>query len=171
MDGTLHERILPARLASPGAPPLLVMLHGIGADERDLLPLAQLLDPRLVVASLRAPHDYVVGYSWFPIDFRRDGEVVPDVAAAHASLAALVAWLAAAPARLGTDPARMYLLGFSQGAMMGLGALVTAPERLRGVIALSGDSRRRASSRPRRPTRSRAYRSSQRTACTTTCCR
>src|SRR5262245_35310468 len=138
MDGTFHERILPARLASPGAPPLLVMLHGIGADERDLLPLAQCLDPRLVVASLRAPHDYAVGYSWFPIAFRRDGEVVPDVAPARAPLAALVAWLAAAPARLRTDPARTYLLGFSQGAMMSLGALVTAPERLRAVIALSG---------------------------------
>src|SRR5262245_42040389 len=138
MDGTFHERILPARIASPGAPPLLVMLHGIGADERDLAPLAQLLDPRLVVASLRAPHDYSVGYSWFPIAFRRDGEVVPDVAAARASLAALIAWLAAAPARLGTDPARTTLLGFSQGAMMSLGALVTAPERLHGVIALSG---------------------------------
>ena len=73
MDGTFHERILPARLASPGAPPLLVMLHGIGADERDLLPLARFLDPRLVVASLRAPHGYGVGYSWFPIAFRRDG--------------------------------------------------------------------------------------------------
>jgi phospholipase/carboxylesterase len=138
MDGTFHERILPARVASPGAPPLLVMLHGIGADECDLRPLARFLDPRLVVASLRAPHGYGAGYSWFPIAFRRDGEVVPDVAAARASLDAAVAWLAAAPARLGTDPARTYLLGFSQGAMMSLGVLVTAPDRLRGVIALSG---------------------------------
>jgi phospholipase/carboxylesterase len=137
-DGTLIERVLLPRQTAPSAPPLLVLLHGIGADERDLLPLARALDPQFQVASLRAPHDYVVGYSWFPIDFRPGGEVVPDVPAARASLTELVRWLEAAPARLGTDPARTFLLGFSQGAMMSLGALLTAPERLAGVVALSG---------------------------------
>ena len=137
-DDTFIERVLPPGQAGPDTPPLLVLLHGIGADERDLLPLAHMLDPRLQVASLRAPHDYVVGHSWFPIDFRPGGEVVPDVPAARASLARLVRWLEAAPSRLGTDPARTFLLGFSQGAMMSLGALLTEPDRLAGVVALSG---------------------------------
>ena len=120
------------------APPLLVLLHGIGADEHDLLPLGRFLDPRCHVVSLRAPRDYVVGHAWFPIDFRPDGSVVPDVAAARETLADLQSWLAAAPAGFGTDPSRTFLLGFSQGAMMSLGLLCTAPERLAGVMALSG---------------------------------
>jgi phospholipase/carboxylesterase len=132
------ERIVPPREPGPGAPPLVVLLHGIGADEHDLLPLVSLLDPRLAVASLRAPHDYVVGYAWFPIAFHPDGTVVPDVPAARAALADLTRWLGEAPSRLGTDPRRTVLLGFSQGAMMSLGALVTVPERLAGVVALSG---------------------------------
>lgn len=132
------ERVVAPRQPAAGAPPLLVLLHGIGADERDLLPLAAALDPRLLVVSLRAPHDYPVGHAWFPLDLRPGGEVVADVAQARATLADLVRWLAAAPARHGTDPGRTFLLGFSQGAMMSLGALRAAPERLAGVIALSG---------------------------------
>jgi phospholipase/carboxylesterase len=120
------------------APPLLVLLHGIGADEFDLLPLAQAVDPRFVVASIRAPHAYYGGCAWFHVDFLRDGTVVPDVPQAREVLADLVRWIEAAPARFGTDPARTFMLGFSQGAMMSLGVLGTIPERLAGVVALSG---------------------------------
>lgn len=137
-DPRFVERVVPARQPGAAAPPLVVLLHGIGADEQDLLPLARFLDPRCQVVSLRAPRDYVVGYAWFPIDFRPDGSVIPDVAAARAALDDLRGWLADAPARLGTDPERTYVLGFSQGAMMSLGVLLTAPERLAGVVALSG---------------------------------
>jgi len=133
------ERVLEARATVAGEqPPLLVLLHGIGADESDLLPIAQHLDPRLKVVSLRAPHRYQIGYAWFQIAFRSDGSVVPDVAQARDALADLVRWLEAAPGRLRTDPRRTYLLGFSQGAMMSLGALRTIPDRLAGVVALSG---------------------------------
>jgi phospholipase/carboxylesterase len=133
------ERTIPARRTTPGAPPpLLVMLHGIGADENDLLPLFRELDPRLTVVSLRAPRQYHVGYAWFQIAWRPDGSIVPDVAQAHEALPDLVRWIEAAPSRLATDPARLYVLGFSQGAMMSYGVLRTAPERLAGLIALSG---------------------------------
>jgi phospholipase/carboxylesterase len=135
---TFVERVVAPRTPGPGASPLLVLLHGIGADENDLLPLARVLDPRLTVVSLRAPRHYQVGYAWFHIDWTADGSVVPDLAQARETLDDLVRWVAAAPARLGTDPSRLYLLGFSQGAMMTLGVLGTKPELLAGVIALSG---------------------------------
>ncbi len=133
------ERVLAARDFAAGTrPPLLVLLHGIGADENDLFGLARHLDRRFTIVSLRAPHPYHVGFAWFDVQFLPGGQVVPDVAGAREALAALVRWLAAAPARLGTDPNRTFVLGFSQGAMMALGALATAPERLAGVVALSG---------------------------------
>lgn len=132
------ERVVAPRRARPGPPPLLVLLHGIGADEHDLLPLAGAVAPQCTTVSLRAPYHYSVGYAWFHLDFRPGGEVVPDVAQARTALRDLVAWLEAAPARLGTDPTHTYLLGFSQGAMMSLGVLRTIPERLAGVMALSG---------------------------------
>ena len=138
---TWTARVAEPRQTSPGSPPpLLVLLHGIGADENDLFPLAAHLDPRLEVVSLRAPHAYYAGHAWFHLDIRPGGELVPDVAQARATLADLVRWVTAAPARYGTDPRRTFLLGFSQGAMMSLGVLCTAPERLAGVVALSGRS-------------------------------
>ena len=50
----VHTSIPPR--APSAVPPLLLLLHGIGADEQDLLPLAPHLDPRLHVISARAPH-------------------------------------------------------------------------------------------------------------------
>ena len=117
---------------------MLLLLHGIGATENDLVPLAGAFDPRLLVVSLRAPRPYQRGFAWFCLDFPAPGEVVPNVEQAHETIADLVRWLAAAPARLGADPQQVYLLGFSQGAMMSLAVLRTAPERLAGVVALSG---------------------------------
>ena len=44
------------RKPAPGKPPMLVLLHGFGANEQDLLPMAARLDPRLAVASVRGPY-------------------------------------------------------------------------------------------------------------------
>src|SRR5438046_1375043 len=53
------------RKPAPGKPPLLVLLHGFGANEKDLLPMAARLDPRFAVASPRAPFEVRTGsYSW-----------------------------------------------------------------------------------------------------------
>jgi phospholipase/carboxylesterase len=132
------ERVARARTTDAGRkPPLVVLLHGIGADEDDLFPLARALDPRITVVSVGAPHGYYGGRAWFHIDFAPGGRVVPDVPQARATLADLVEWLRAAPDRWDTDPARTFLLGFSQGGMMALGVLGEVPERLAGVVVLS----------------------------------
>ncbi len=139
---TLVERVVAPRQQTGGtSPPLLVLLHGLGASENDLVPLANRLDPRFLAVSVRAPRPYRNGFAWFRIDWRADGTLVPDTEQARTTLDDLVRWIAAAPARLGADAHRVYLLGFSQGAMMSLGALRTAPERLAGVVALSGTFR------------------------------
>ncbi len=131
-------------------PPLLVMLHGVGADEHDLLPLAAHLDPRLLVVSLRAPREYpVMGYSWFDIDW----STVPpayDLAQAEESRAAVAALLPELARKHGADPARTFLFGFSQGGAMALAVALTRPELLRGLVVHSGrlvpDLRARAAS-------------------------
>jgi len=131
-------------------PPLLVLLHGVGADEHDLLPLAAHLDPRLLVVSLRAPREYpVMGYSWFDIDW----STVPpayDLAQAEESRAAVAALLPELARKHGADPARTFLFGFSQGGAMALAVALTRPELLRGLVVHSGrlvpDLRARAAS-------------------------
>jgi phospholipase/carboxylesterase len=125
----------------PDAPPraaLLVLLHGIGADERDLLPLAPALAPRSPCASVRAPFEAEpMGYAWFAVDYRTTPRTL-DLAQAEESRAALCALLPELVARHGTDPARTFLFGFSQGAAMALSVALTRPDLVRGAVLHSG---------------------------------
>ncbi|WP_460802052.1 alpha/beta hydrolase [Microbacterium sp. GXF6406] len=113
--------------------PLLVMLHGYGADEHDLFGLVPHLPGGIAVASVAAPLTPpwpAPGRSWYAIEGLngRDPESVT-----HAGQAFL-AWLDAAAA----DASSVALLGFSQGAAVALQALRLAPERFGAVVALSG---------------------------------
>ena len=46
----------PPREPQPGAPPLLLLLHGVGSHEADLFPLAEELDRRFFGVSARGPN-------------------------------------------------------------------------------------------------------------------
>jgi phospholipase/carboxylesterase len=120
------------------APPLLLLLHGVGSNEEDLFSLAPYLDERFLVVSARAPValDYG-GYGWFRIDFTPRG-MVADVEQAKRSLAMLPGFIDELVETYGADRRRVYLMGFSQGAMMCLALLLTRPEKVAGVVAMSG---------------------------------
>ena len=118
--------------AERGKRPLLLLLHGYGADERDLFGLTAYLPPEYVVASVRAPLTPpfpAPGYSWYPIEGLdgRDPAHVTDAASL------VLDWLdVAAP------DAVAGLLGFSQGAAVALQALRLRPERFAFAVNLSG---------------------------------
>ncbi|MGN6189891.1 MAG: alpha/beta hydrolase [Conexibacter sp.] len=126
----------PAAGAPQGA---LVLLHGRGTDERDLLPLADALDPqrRLVALTPRAPWTFPgqPGAHWYRV--RRVG--FPDEETFAPAYERLAAWLQALPNALGVPWERTVLGGFSQGAAMSF-ALGLGPERPppAGILALSG---------------------------------
>ena len=113
--------------------PCVVLLHGRGSHEQDLMGLAPHLDPRLYVVSVRAPHAWMGGYRWVDQDDpARQAETF------HASLAQLTALLDELPTRYPIDPDKRFLLGFSQGSMMSTSLLLSAPERIAGALLLSG---------------------------------
>ena len=119
-------------------PHLLVLLHGIGADELDLLPVADALDPRLVAVSLRAPYRAEpMGYAWYALDWSAMPPE-PDLEQAERSLEELAKALPELERHAGAEPTRTILFGFSQGATMALGLALTRPELVRGVILHSG---------------------------------
>jgi phospholipase/carboxylesterase len=118
---------------------LVVLHHGRGADEHDLLSLADVLDPerRLHVVTPRAPLQLPgwPGYHWYVVP--RVG--YPDHDTFHAAYDALAALHDDLWERTGTGPERTVLGGFSMGSVMsyslGLGPSRPAPA---GILAFSG---------------------------------
>ena len=118
--------------------PLLVLLHGVGSNEEDLFGLAPYLDGRFLIASARAPIEmWPGGYGWFNIEFTPRG-MLADVEQAKRSLRALPGFVDELVQAYGADEARVYLMGFSQGAMMSLALALTAPEKIAGAVLMSG---------------------------------
>ncbi|HEX5225288.1 MAG TPA: phospholipase [Solirubrobacteraceae bacterium] len=117
---------------------LLVLHHGRGADERDLLPLADVLDPRgrLHVVAPRAPlAPPGAGYHWYLVP--QVG--TPDPETFNAAFAELAELHDQLWQQTGLGPERTVLGGFSMGAVMSY-ALGLGPGRPRpaGILAFSG---------------------------------
>jgi len=118
---------------------LLVLHHGRGSDENDLLGLADVLDPgrRLHVVTPRAPLTLPgwPGYHWYVVP--QVGR--PDPETFHSAYAKLAAFHEDLWQRTGIAPERTVLGGFSMGTVMsyalGLGGDRPAPA---GILAFSG---------------------------------
>ena len=134
--GGLHYVERPADGAPDG---LLVLHHGRGTDETDLLGLADVLDPqsRLQIVTPRAPLRLqgAPGYHWYVVP--RVGYPDPDTFAGSVALLADLhgeLW-----ERTGVGPERTVLGGFSQGTVMSY-AMALHPDRPApaGILAFSG---------------------------------
>jgi phospholipase/carboxylesterase len=132
---SLYRLLRPAAGTPEGA---LVLLHGRGADEHDLFPLLDMLDPerRLLGATARGPLSLPPGGAhWYAV--RRVG--YPDPETFHSTYPLLATWIDELLAEHGIQHDRAVLGGFSQGSVMsyalGLGAGRGRPA---GIMALSG---------------------------------
>ena len=118
---------------------LLLLHHGRGTDERDLLGLADALDPgrRLHVVTPRAPLQLPgsPGYHWYLVP--RVGH--PDHDTFHAAREALAELHDGLWAETGIEPHRTVLGGFSMGAVMSYATgLWTERPPVAGILAFSG---------------------------------
>jgi len=111
----------------------LILLHGFGADENDLLPLARELDPTLRVISLAAPIALEQGgRAWYRLQEGPQGISFDPREVLEAGNIALEA--VEEIARENPDP---ILCGFSQGGGMALAAALERPGLVSTVLALS----------------------------------
>ncbi len=119
-------------------PPLLVLLHGRGADESDMLALAPFFPDAIVVAA-RAPYPaaswgYGPGFAWY----RYLGGVRPDPDHYQHSLDELDNLLDLLPGALPIRSGPLVLGGFSQGGTVSLGYALSHPGRVHTLLNLSG---------------------------------
>ena len=145
VDRALEARIRLYYDLRPGTispAPLLIALHGYGANKRYMMAEAQLMAPeQFAIASLQGFHQHMreprqeggplrFGFGWLT-NFRPE----ESVALHHRALIDLIEMLTNEGI---ADPARVFLLGFSQSCALNYKFAFTHPERLRGVVGICG---------------------------------
>ena len=145
LDRTLTARInlyydLQVRTNSPA--PLLIALHGYGANKRQMMREAQQIAPEgFAIASLQGFHQHIrepreaggplrFGFGWLT-NFRSE----ESVALHHQALLDLISQLIEEGV---ADSNKIYLLGFSQTCALNYRFAFTHPETLKGVVGICG---------------------------------
>jgi predicted esterase len=120
MDFT--HRFVPAQVIPPAR--VLLLLHGTGGDENDMIPLGRDLDP---TAALLSPRGKVLE-NGMPRFFRRLAEGVFDEEDVIRRAHELADFVGAAAARYEFDPKRVTAVGYSNGANIAAAILLLRPE-------------------------------------------
>ena len=135
---SLHHIVQEPRTVRGGAPPLLLLLHGIGSDERDLIGLAPSLDERFFIVSARAPIALgLQSFAWYHAEFVPEGSII-NAEEAEDSRKLLLGFIGELVEKYSLDSRRVYLMGFSQGAIMSLALGLSEPNQVAGIVAMSG---------------------------------
>jgi phospholipase/carboxylesterase len=108
----------------------LLLLHGTGGNEHDLIPLGRALDP---AANLLSPRGKVLE-NGMPRFFRRLAEGVFDLQDLKRRTHELADFVAAAAQHYGFDPHKVLAVGYSNGANVAAGLLLLRPETLRAAV-------------------------------------
>jgi predicted esterase len=116
--------------ASKGSKRTLLLLHGTGGDENDLVPLTKMLDANAAILSPRGK-TLENGMLRF---FRRLAEGVFDIEDLKFRTNELADFVMKASKKYGFDPKSVIAVGYSNGANIAASMLLLRPEALRGAI-------------------------------------
>ena len=120
-------------------PNLLVLLHGYGSNEEDLFSFASELPDELLIVSARAPLTIGYGsYSWYTIHFDTTNGKFSDTDEAIEARDKIAFFIDELTEKYSVNKENIFLLGFSQGAILSYSVALNYPEKIKNVIALSG---------------------------------
>ncbi len=141
-DSTLHADLplsyLEQTQGDTRNQPLVIFLHGFGSDEEDLFGLKDALPSTWTYLSVRAPMPLdPQGFRWFA-KTSGDGDYDGVTEDLQSSAQLIKAFVAQATVKYHTQPDRVFLVGFSQGAIMSYEVALRDPDLVRGIAALSG---------------------------------
>lgn len=136
----LEYKIREAKVKSEH-PPVLFLLHGYGSNKDDLFPLAAGIDDRFLIVSVQgAYHLADNSYAWYSLDFNKN-PYTSNNEEAEKSRIGLGDFITEICKKYNADTKKVYMLGFSQGAMMSLSCALTMPDKIAGAVILSGKLR------------------------------
>lgn len=132
----LNYLVRPSSLAEN--PPVLILLHGVGSNEHDLYRRANAIPEQFLVIAARAPYQLGTDrFGWYEVDFST-GMPQINFEQAEKSRNVIRQFINQIVEKYQADAKKVYLAGFSQGAIMAYSAFLTYPEKLAGIAAWSG---------------------------------
>lgn len=117
---------------------LLILLHGVGANEEGLVQIGEMLEPNSIIVSLRAP--IVMGptsFAWFHVQFTSNGPVHNWVEA-DKSFELLQSEILSLSEKYDVPLSRISVMGFSQGSIMTMGLALKSKLQLSKYYCFSG---------------------------------
>ncbi|NQV15764.1 hypothetical protein HQ531_09940 [bacterium] len=124
----------------------MILLHGYGADEYDLMGLAPYFSANLQIISIRGPGSTMYGgASWFDIDMLADGGLIFNLDQALDSTNKLLQLIPEMQDQGIISDAKIILAGFSQGATIANLITLMKPELVKALLIMSGRLDERAS--------------------------
>ena len=130
--GLIHRVQQPTR---PGPHPTVVLLHGRSGDENAMWVFSRVLpDDWLVIAPRGIKSDPAGGWAWQP----RQRDEWPSLASFQDAVDSVAAFIRNLPQKYNSDPDRIYLMGFSQGAATSYAVAMTYPDLVQGIAGLVG---------------------------------
>jgi phospholipase/carboxylesterase len=132
--GLIYQLHQPAGEPPASGYPAIVAIHGRGSHAGDLIELAPYFGADWLTITPQAPQALGFGYHWYEV--LRVGDPEPQGFARSIDL--LQQFIAGLPSAYPIDPQRIFLMGFSQGAVMSFALGLTEPQRYAGIVAMSG---------------------------------
>jgi phospholipase/carboxylesterase len=114
--------------------PALFIMHGIGSNEQNMLSLVNGLEEQFYIFSIRGHLPQPPGYAFFTIE----GYGKPHRKVFDDGVSKLTSFIDYACEQYSLDRSHLYLLGFSQGAILAMTLGLTLGNKIKGIVALSG---------------------------------
>jgi phospholipase/carboxylesterase len=130
----LYELSKPKQFDPNKTYPALFVMHGIGSNEQNMLSLVEGLEDSFYIFSIRGHLSHPPGYAYFTIQ----GFGQPHREIFDEGVTKLSNFIDYACENYPLDNSQLYLLGFSQGAILSMTLGLTLGNRIKGIVALSG---------------------------------
>ncbi|MDR7236763.1 phospholipase/carboxylesterase [Neobacillus drentensis] len=130
----IYELRRPAQIEPAKTYPALFLMHGIGSNEQNMLSLVNGLEDRFFIFSVRGHLPQPPGFAYFTIQ----GYGKPHREVFDEGVSKLTSFIDYACSEYPIDESQLFLLGFSQGAILSMTIGLALGNRIKGIIALSG---------------------------------
>lgn len=129
-----YEVLTPTKMEEGKKYPILFALHGIGHSEKDMLPVFEGAKEKYILIGVRGHIPHKDGYAYYKLK----GYGIPVREQFDESIVLLKNFIEYACEKYPVDRERVYIGGFSQGAILSNSLAIVLGDKVRGIVSLNG---------------------------------